>query len=39
MEFAWDRDGQVKGGVGGNDADLIERWPGLLFDNTRDYIN
>jgi 2-polyprenyl-6-methoxyphenol hydroxylase-like FAD-dependent oxidoreductase len=39
MEFAWDRDGQVKGGVGGNDADLIAKWPGLLFDNTRDYIN
>jgi len=25
--------------VGGNDAELIEQWPGLLFDNTRDYIN
>jgi 2-polyprenyl-6-methoxyphenol hydroxylase-like FAD-dependent oxidoreductase len=39
MEFNWDRDGKVKGGIGGNDAELIERWPGLLFDNTRDYIN
>lgn len=39
MEFKWDSDGQVKGGIGGNDAELIEKWPGLLFDNTRDYIN
>jgi 2-polyprenyl-6-methoxyphenol hydroxylase-like FAD-dependent oxidoreductase len=39
MEFKWNRDGQVKNGVGGNDAALIERWPGLLYDNTRDYIN
>jgi 2-polyprenyl-6-methoxyphenol hydroxylase-like FAD-dependent oxidoreductase len=39
MEFKWDRDGQVKHGIGGNDAELLERWPGLLYDNTRDYIN
>ncbi|MFF0574153.1 FAD-dependent oxidoreductase [Streptosporangium saharense] len=39
MEFKWDRDGAVKHGVGGNDAELIARWPGLLYDNTRDYIN
>jgi 2-polyprenyl-6-methoxyphenol hydroxylase-like FAD-dependent oxidoreductase len=39
MEFKWDAQGQVKGGIGGNDAELIQRWPGLLFDNTRDYIN
>jgi 2-polyprenyl-6-methoxyphenol hydroxylase-like FAD-dependent oxidoreductase len=39
MEFKWDTSGQVKGGIGGNDAELIQRWPGLLFDNTRDYIN
>jgi 2-polyprenyl-6-methoxyphenol hydroxylase-like FAD-dependent oxidoreductase len=39
MEFKWDTTGQVKGGIGGNDAELIEKWPGLLFDNTRDYIN
>jgi 2-polyprenyl-6-methoxyphenol hydroxylase-like FAD-dependent oxidoreductase len=37
MEFKWDRDG-VKDGIGGNDADLIARWPGLLFDNTADHI-
>lgn len=29
----------LKDGVGGNDAALIERWPGLLYDNTRDDIN
>ncbi|AEW93757.1 MULTISPECIES: FAD-dependent oxidoreductase [Streptomycetaceae] len=39
MEFNWDRDGVVKNGIGGNDAELIARWPGLLYDNTRDYIN
>jgi 2-polyprenyl-6-methoxyphenol hydroxylase-like FAD-dependent oxidoreductase len=39
MEFNWDRHGQVKSGIGGDDAALIQQWPGLLFDNTRDYIN
>jgi 2-polyprenyl-6-methoxyphenol hydroxylase-like FAD-dependent oxidoreductase len=39
MEFPWNRDGSVKSGIGGNDAELIAKWPGLLFDNTRDYIN
>lgn len=39
MEFKWDRSGAVKHGIGGNDAVLIEKWPGLLYDNTRDYIN
>ncbi|MET8154948.1 NAD(P)/FAD-dependent oxidoreductase [Sphaerisporangium sp. NPDC005289] len=37
MEF--DRHDAAGTGVGGNDADLIERRPGLLYDNTRDYIN
>jgi 2-polyprenyl-6-methoxyphenol hydroxylase-like FAD-dependent oxidoreductase len=37
MEFNWDRAG-VKSGIGGNDAALLERWPGLLYDNTRDYL-
>ncbi|MBO0684735.1 MAG: FAD-dependent monooxygenase [Candidatus Dormibacteraeota bacterium] len=36
MEFPWG-DGGPKEGVGRTEADLIERWPGLLFDNTRDY--
>lgn len=39
MEFKWGRDGALKSGIGGNDADLIGRWPGLLYDNTADYIN
>lgn len=37
MEFKWDREG-VKAEVGGNDAELISRWPGMLYDNTQDYI-
>ncbi|HXZ09378.1 MAG TPA: NAD(P)/FAD-dependent oxidoreductase [Paraburkholderia sp.] len=37
MEFNWDNAG-VRSGIGGNDAALIERWPGLLYDNTRDYL-
>jgi 2-polyprenyl-6-methoxyphenol hydroxylase-like FAD-dependent oxidoreductase len=39
MEFKWDRSGKIKNGIGDNDADLIKIWPGLQFDNTRDYIN
>lgn len=39
MEFIWDRDGRPKHGIGGNTEELIRRWPGLQFDNTRDYIN
>jgi 2-polyprenyl-6-methoxyphenol hydroxylase-like FAD-dependent oxidoreductase len=39
MEFPWNRDKAIKAGIGGNDAALIARWPGLLFDNTTDYIN
>jgi 2-polyprenyl-6-methoxyphenol hydroxylase-like FAD-dependent oxidoreductase len=39
MEFKWDEQGVVKAGIGGNDAELLEQWPGLLFDNTRDYIS
>ncbi|GIF07096.1 FAD-dependent oxidoreductase [Actinoplanes siamensis] len=39
MEFNWDRDGRAKNNIGGNEAELLEKWPGLLYDNTRDYIN
>ena len=39
MEFKWDRDHALKQGIGDNDAALIARWPGLLYDNTADYIN
>ena len=38
MEFPWDKDG-VKTGIGSTDAGLIAQWPGLMFDNTRDYIS
>lgn len=38
MEFPWDHDGTLKNSVGGNDQELIRSWPGLNFDNTRDYI-
>ena len=37
MEFPWDRNG-IKPGIGTTDAEPIARWPGLLFDNTRDYL-
>jgi 2-polyprenyl-6-methoxyphenol hydroxylase-like FAD-dependent oxidoreductase len=37
MEFPWDRAG-IKPGIASSDAELIARWPGLLFDNTSDYI-
>lgn len=38
MRFPWDDNGAPKVGVGATDADLIASWPGLNFDNTRDYI-
>jgi 2-polyprenyl-6-methoxyphenol hydroxylase-like FAD-dependent oxidoreductase len=37
MEFKWDRTG-LKSNIGGNDAELISQWPGMLYDNTTDYI-
>jgi 2-polyprenyl-6-methoxyphenol hydroxylase-like FAD-dependent oxidoreductase len=36
MEFPW-RDGKPALAAG-SDQDLLERWPGLHFDNTRDYL-
>ena len=39
MEFKWDRAGKIKNEIGASDAELIKVWPGLQFDNTRDYIN
>ena len=39
MEFKWDRDGHTKEAIGGSDRALLDNWPGLLYDNTRDYIN
>lgn len=38
MEFPWDHTGNLKNDIGSNDQELIKRWPGLNFDNTRDYI-
>ena len=37
MEFPWGANGP-KEGIGSNDANMLERWPGMLFDNTRDYL-
>lgn len=38
MEFQWDREGELKGHVGGVHAALIKTWPGLRYDNTRDHL-
>lgn len=38
MRFPWDADGAPKSGIGSTDAELIASWPGMQFDNTRDYI-
>jgi 2-polyprenyl-6-methoxyphenol hydroxylase-like FAD-dependent oxidoreductase len=38
MEFKWDRSGVPKNGIGDNDRDLLQVWPGLKYDNTRDYV-
>ncbi|MFM0265312.1 FAD-dependent monooxygenase [Paraburkholderia sediminicola] len=39
MEFPWRADGGgMKEGIGSNDAELLSGWPGLLYDNTRDYL-
>lgn len=38
MQFKWDGDGELKHGIGSTDAKLINNWPGLLYDNSRDYI-
>jgi 2-polyprenyl-6-methoxyphenol hydroxylase-like FAD-dependent oxidoreductase len=44
MEFPWQGDQEIKPmkikhGIGTSDAELIKRWPGLLFDNTTDYFS
>lgn len=38
MVFPWDVSGAPKRGIGATDKELISAWPGLQFDNTRDYI-
>jgi 2-polyprenyl-6-methoxyphenol hydroxylase-like FAD-dependent oxidoreductase len=39
MEFPWDAAGAPKAGIGSTDAALLADWPGLMFDNTRDYVS
>ena len=39
MEFKWDQYGALKSDIADSDAKLLETWPGLLYDNTRDCIN
>jgi 2-polyprenyl-6-methoxyphenol hydroxylase-like FAD-dependent oxidoreductase len=38
MQFKWDTHGELRHGIGRTDAELIRAWPGLLYDNSRDYI-
>jgi len=38
MQFKWGTSGQLKNGIGRTEAELIKNWPGLLYDNSRDYI-
>lgn len=38
MRFPWGQDGTPRNGIGGNDTALLSNWPGLLYDNSRDYI-
>ncbi len=39
MQFRWDERGGIKDSAAGNDAELLKAWPGMLYDNTRDYIS
>ncbi|GHF69320.1 monooxygenase [Streptomyces mashuensis] len=38
MRFKWDENGKPKEGIGSTDADALRNWPGMLYDNSRDYI-
>jgi 2-polyprenyl-6-methoxyphenol hydroxylase-like FAD-dependent oxidoreductase len=38
MQFNWDQRGEVRNNIGLSDAKLIADWPGLQWDNTRDYV-
>ncbi|WP_163513650.1 FAD-dependent oxidoreductase [Fodinicola acaciae] len=38
MQFNWDLHGKPRDDIGGSDADLLASWPGLQWDNTRDYV-
>lgn len=38
VDLPWDDEGKPKARVGDRDRELLEAWPGLRFDGTRDYI-
>lgn len=38
MQFPWDTHGELKHSIGSTEVELIRNWPGLLYDNSRDYI-
>ncbi|GHO77826.1 oxidoreductase [Ktedonobacter sp. SOSP1-85] len=38
VEFPWRHDGQLKPGIGVNEAEVLAQWPGMLYDNESDYI-
>ncbi|GHO41982.1 FAD-dependent oxidoreductase [Ktedonospora formicarum] len=38
VEFPWRHDGQLKPGIGVNEAEVLAHWPGMLYDNESDYI-
>ncbi|MFI7091463.1 FAD-dependent oxidoreductase [Streptomyces lydicus] len=38
MRFKWDEDGKPRQGIGSTDAEALRAWPGMLYDNSRDYI-
>jgi 2-polyprenyl-6-methoxyphenol hydroxylase-like FAD-dependent oxidoreductase len=38
VDLPWDEEGKPKDRVGGRDRELLEAWPGLRYDGTRDYI-
>ncbi|HEX3791804.1 MAG TPA: NAD(P)/FAD-dependent oxidoreductase [Pseudonocardiaceae bacterium] len=38
MEFPWGADGRPRDGIGRTETELIANWPGLHYDNTRDYV-
>lgn len=38
MRFNWDEQGKPREGIGSTESELINSWPGLLYDNSRDYI-
>jgi 2-polyprenyl-6-methoxyphenol hydroxylase-like FAD-dependent oxidoreductase len=39
MRMPWGPDGGPRQGVGASERELVERWPGLRFDNTTDYVS